>query len=111
MPDFELLLQSVGYNDPRSWMRLNERIAYAYGMLRVAERNPAHLEKWKAENKKRRAFLAAERAKLEEIPEGLRAERLESLKRSEQELGRYLLAERDIDALHPFASDIEKANR
>lgn len=111
MPDFELLLQSVGYNDPRSWMRLNERIAYAYGMLRLTEKNPAHLERWKAQNKERRTFLAAERAKLEEMPDGLRAERLNSLNKSEQELDRYLLAEHDVEALRPFASDIEKANR
>jgi hypothetical protein len=111
MPDFELLLQSVGYNDPRSWIQLNERIAYAYGMLRLAEKNPAHFEHWKAQNKERRASLGTERAKLEEMPEGLRAERLKSLNRSEQELERYLLAERDVEALRPFASDIEKANR
>jgi hypothetical protein len=111
MPDFELLLQSVGYNDPSSWMRLNARIAYAYGMLRLKEKNPAHVERLKAEIIRRREFLAAERAKLEEMPEGLRAARLESLNSSEQSLERYLLAERDVEVLRPFAYDIEKVNR
>lgn len=92
-------------------MQLNERIAYAYGMLRLTEKDPAHLERWKAQNKERRAFLAVERAKLEEMPAGLRAERLKSLNNSEQELTRYLLAERDVEALRPFVADIEKANR
>lgn len=105
------MVQSVGYDDSHSWMQLNERIAYAYGMLRLTEKDPAHLERWKAQNKERRAFLAVERAKLEEMPAGLRAERLKSLNNSEQELTRYLLAERDVEALRPFVADIEKANR
>jgi len=111
MPDFELLLQSYGYDDRVSWMRINERIAYAYGMLRLSEINPAHVKHLREERMQRRKVLDAERAKIGELPEGERAGRLEALDESERSLDRDTLAERDAEVLRPYASDIEKMNK
>lgn len=111
LPDFELLLQSHGFDGVEAWKATGDRIAYAYMTIRLETVNPAHLAQQRETRKKQMASIAAHRSKLRAQDDAESRTELESIDIMQKQVERSLQAEADAIVFRPYYAKFDKLNQ
>jgi hypothetical protein len=111
LPDFELLLQSHGFENFDSWLQTGQRISFAYVTLRTESRDPAGLILKRQARRNDLASVKAHRAKLMAQPNASNTGQLEALDQMQKQLERGMLADKDAEALRPYFKKFEELNK
>jgi len=111
LPDFELLLQSHGFDSIEAWKATGDRIAYAYMILRLEITNPANLVQLRETHKEQMASIAAHRLKLQTQDTTRSRTELENLDMMQKQVERGLQAEADVVVLRPHYAEFDALNK
>jgi hypothetical protein len=111
LPDFELLLQSHGFESFESWKQTEERISFAYTTLHMESRNPARLMLKRQARTDQLAKISERQNKLKAQQDNRNRADLEALNRMQKEVERGMLADADAEVLRPYLPRFEQMNR
>ena len=111
LPDFELLLQSHGFESFESWKQTGQRISFAYMTLRMEARNPAGLMLKRQARDDQLAKIAERQNELKTQQNNTNRAELEALDMMRKEAERNMLAEADAQVLRPYLPRFEQMNK
>ena len=111
LPDFELLLQSYGFDSVAAWKATSDRIAYAYMEIRLETVNPAQLAYQRQARKEQMASIAEHREKLLAQDDAASRAQLQDLDMIQQQVDRGLQAEADAGVLRPYYAQFDELNQ
>jgi len=111
LPDFELLLQSHGYDSVAAWKATGERIGYAYATIRMETLDPARLILQRQARQKQIASIAEHRTKLLAQGDAASRAQLQDLDIMQNQVERGLQAEADAAVLRPYFAQLDALNK
>jgi len=111
LPDFEILLQSHGFESFAAWERTGQRISAAYVALRNEIRHPDRAAGRGQRRDKQLAAIDERRAKLQAKADKESLEQLKYLDMAQKQVERIMLMEADAEVLRPYFRKFEKMNQ
>lgn len=111
LPDFELLLHSHGFEDFDAWLRIGQRISFAFMTLRMESLDPAGLILKRQERKNQLTSIESRRTELLKQSDASNVGQLEALDLTQRQLERGVLADKDAEALRPYFKRFDDLNK
>ena len=111
LPQFELLLQSHGFEGFEAWKQTGQRISLAYMTLRMESRNPAGLILKRQALNNQLAKIAERQNELDAQQDNRNRAELEALDMMQKEAERGMLADADAEVLRPYLPRFEQMNK
>lgn len=110
LPEFELLVQSYGFDRFDAWLALGQRIAFAQELIRQGKLDPASVTLQRRAWKTQLAMIAEERAKLQAQNAPGRRDQLKGLDTIKSQVEREIQADADAEILRPYMAQFEELN-
>jgi hypothetical protein len=111
LPDFEILLQSHGFESFESWKQTGQRISFAYRTLRMESRNPAGLILERQARNNQLVKIAERQTELKAQRDNRSHAELEALDMMQKEAERRVLDDADAEVLRPYLPRFEQMNK
>lgn len=106
LPEFDNLLQSHGFEDRKSWLRLAYRLSDVYVAFRTQEMGPEVIQRLNHALDIRYQALADQQNTLEKLSAGNRETLLRNIQRTQEKLDAEKRAMEDAPLLRPYSSQI-----
>lgn len=110
LPDFEILLQSYGFESFAAWQRTGNRISGAYVALRDEIRHPERAAGRGQRRENQLASIDERRAKLLAKSDNESLAQIKFLDMAQEQVERIMLMEADAEVLRPYFKEFEKMN-